>query len=72
MPNQNCLEGMACPECGSEGPLQISATVLVEVHDDGVEGLPRGGGEGYQWASDSYCRCPQCEHEGTVGDFDNG
>lgn len=69
MANKNCLEGMACPECGSEGPFQIVATALMEVHDDGVEGPASSFGQGYQWTSGSFCRCAACEHEATVGDF---
>ena len=31
MTNTNILEGMACPQCGSEGPFKIWAEVQVHL-----------------------------------------
>jgi hypothetical protein len=33
MPNDNCLEGVSCPECGSEGPFWIHGGAFFLVHD---------------------------------------
>lgn len=64
MANENCLTGMACPECGSLGPYDIAGTALFEVHDDGTEDF-----ESVEWSADSYCRCRKCGLAATVGYF---
>lgn len=66
-PNENCLQGFECPECGSYGPFRIGATVSGEtlVMDDGTEGV-----EGdVEWSDDSTCRCTDCGHSSTVRNF---
>jgi hypothetical protein len=65
MTNTNCLEGMRCPGCGSDGPFRISATVLVLVEDDG----PADDLSGSEWDDGSYCECDACDHSGIVNDF---
>jgi hypothetical protein len=64
MTNTNCLEGMQCPECSSEGPFKISATSLFTVYDDGTDDH-----EDVDWYEDSYCQCGECDHSGTLKDF---
>lgn len=64
MANENCLEGHACPKCGSEGPFTIECTTLATVDDDGVE-----ENEGYEWDGTDYCACRECEYQGTVSAF---
>lgn len=64
MANVNCLEGMVCAACGSEGPFQIAGTALFVVHDDGADSY-----EDVEWDSTSACICPVCKHDGTVRDF---
>lgn len=66
-PNENCLEGMQCPECGDFGPFKIFATKsgMVEVSDDGTDDL-QGDTE---WDDDSACECCGCGHLGTVRKF---
>ena len=65
MTNTNCLEGMQCPECKSDGPFRIAATVLVLVEDDGVADDLSGS----EWSDDGLCECDECDHSGTVKDF---
>lgn len=67
MANANCLAGMACPQCGSPGPFQISATALFTMTDDGSETF---GDIAYDGGS--YCRCVACGHDGFVHDFRTG
>lgn len=67
MANNNCLEGMACPQCGSEGPFLIAVHHLVRVHDDGTE-EPQHGSD-YEWNDTDYCACEACDHKSTVGKF---
>jgi hypothetical protein len=63
MTNTNILEGMHCPQCGSDGPFKISATSLFTVYDDGTDH------EDVEWDDDSSCACDTCDHSGTVKDF---
>lgn len=65
--NTNYLIGMKCPECGSEGPFRIDATITVTIHDDGRE-------ENFSettWKNDSWCCCEawDCGFVGVVADF---
>jgi hypothetical protein len=66
MTNTNCLEGFACPKCGSEEAFYIETRIEVLVRDDGTE--DRGGD--YIWSQDHPCRCAACDHAGLVRDFD--
>lgn len=65
--NKNCLDGMACPQCRSHGPFQISATALFTMTDDGSDAF---GDIAYDGGS--YCRCVACGHDGFVHDFRTG
>ena len=64
MPNENCLEGMACPKCKSEGPFRIQAVTMAFVDDDGVQ-----DNTDYEWDEASFCCCVECDHTGDVADF---
>lgn len=63
--NTNCLEGMACPKCQSEGPFWINAKLDILMHDDGHD---TDGGD-TEWDGESACTCKECQHGGTVADF---
>jgi hypothetical protein len=65
MANTNCLEGMMCPECGSEEPFRIVVTMTVLMYDAGSEDDPMGGDQ--EWGDS--CECHACGHAGTVKDF---
>jgi hypothetical protein len=61
--NEDCLDGMRCPSCGSYEPFYIDVQTTFTMFDD--------GGSEYQdlhWDDDSYCAC-SCGKEGTVKDF---
>lgn len=64
MANTNCLEGMACPECGNLEPFHIWGTAVFLAHDDGTESY-----SDVAWEPDDQCACPSCGYVGTVGDF---
>lgn len=64
-PNTNCLAGMKCPICSNYGPFYIQSQCITLVHDDGTE-TDYGDTE---WNADSYCKCYECKHAGTVEDF---
>jgi hypothetical protein len=65
MPNTNCLAGMQCPKCRSEGPFKIEVTSVIKMSDEGAE----GDADHTDWGDDSYCECCQCAFAGKVGDF---
>jgi hypothetical protein len=65
--NENCLKGMICPECGSEGSFRIEVKTVMEF-DDGGESLDDDGDE-REWDEDSYIRCTKCNAVGNVGEF---
>ena len=65
MTNENCLRGMRCPHCGSEGPFGIAIDAVYLVSDDGVE-EQLGDND---WDAASYCECRACGNAQTVGAF---
>lgn len=64
MSNNNILEGMACPECGSEGPFAIQGSTSAMVSDNGIE--PYGD---FEYEGENFCSCQQCDFDGRVNDF---
>ena len=55
---------LGCPACGQANELVIMITTLSRVTPEGSE--PEGD---HEWDETSYCRCPECGHDGTVADF---
>jgi hypothetical protein len=64
--NENCLDGMRCPKCGSLGPYLIDSDSTFEVEDMGTDTFG-----GVEWDEHSPCECKECEFRGLVGDFEN-
>ena len=62
--NTNCLEGMACPACSSQGPFDIAVECCAVVTDDGPTEE-----SGFSWNDDSNCDCRECAYEGEVRNF---
>ena len=62
--NCNCLEDIACPECGSRDRLSIAAESVFRMCDDGSDGH-----EDIDYNSRSWARCGRCGHTGIVLDF---
>ena len=61
MPNTNCLEGLACPECGQETELHVVASMWVSVKDEGTDSMAHGlPSYDTEWDDDTDCRCPEC------------
>ena len=65
MANDNCLDGLVCPKCGSFEPFKIEASGYFLVWDEGTDGVP----ESTDWSDDSSCVCPKCSFFGTVADL---
>lgn len=57
--NSNCLEGVECPHCGSQGPFRVPVEVRGDavVSDDGIEELTRSESE---FLYDTDWRCLDC------------
>lgn len=64
MTNVNCLQGIACPKCGNDAIINVEVRILAAVTDDGAETF----GD-MEWDDSSYAECPECEHRGTLADF---
>jgi len=62
--NTNCLAGMRCPTCKSEGPFRITGTASFLVSDDGTD-----EGSDIEWDGSSICACGECDTVKTVCDF---
>jgi hypothetical protein len=67
MANVNCLQGMQCPQCGSEEPFRLDVSATVVMWDEGSD--PDEGMGDLDWDNDSACRCMACDFAGTVLHF---
>ena len=54
-----------CPKCGQYERFEITVKTLLEVTDEGSENI---GDHHDGWDQDSFCRCPECGWQGTVGE----
>ena len=66
-PNSNCLEGKRCPKCGSHGPFEIVVSLRVLLYDNGTDDAEDGTTE---YGDDTPAMCPDCQHDGTLADFE--
>ncbi len=66
MANDNCLEGIKCPECGNEDRFLIVATIVAEVTDNGAD-IARH--TDMEWDEASSARCPDCGMAGPLAAF---
>jgi hypothetical protein len=64
-PNTNCLEGLACPNCGSFGPFSIECTATFDVSDDGTDNCREVG-----WSAKSKASCHECDFTAKLVMFD--
>lgn len=64
--NTNCLAGMECPVCASEGPFRIVVRSWATVSDEGTEEF----GD-IEWDDQSGCSCLDCKHMASIQDFRN-
>ena len=66
--NENCLAGMKCPSCGSEGPFEIEVVTMVTMHDDGSDDYHHKG-RALDWGPHSACECGECGYSGQAHNF---
>ena len=64
MPNNNCLEGMKCSNCGYEDNFLIRGTATFDVYDSGSSEFTE-----LEWERDSFCKCRSCNYHGLVREF---
>jgi hypothetical protein len=64
MTSTNCLEGIACPDCGNDSRLYIEVKTLAVVYDHGAETYGDLG-----WDDGSYAECPECRRSGRLVEF---
>ena len=55
---------LGCPCCGQAEHLQILITALARLSPEGSD-----ADSDHDWDDGSYCRCPECGHDGTVEEF---
>ena len=63
--NENCLEGICCPKCGSIGPFRIACTAVCYLTDDG----PTEDFTHVDYDENSMIRCEDCDCQKTMGEF---
>jgi len=66
MPNENCLKGMKCPECGSFGPYKIASSCWAVWTDEGTENYTE-----LEFGDEDRCICLDCKNNGTVKVFED-
>lgn len=66
MTNENCLEGLRCPQCGNEDRLFITATIRADVTDGGAD---LADGSDMHWDESSLAICPECDRDGPLSAF---
>lgn len=64
MPNENCLKGIRCPECGQEDVFKILGTAVFVVTDEGTDEFYEA-----EWDDTSTTRCPECNFVGAMRAF---
>jgi DNA-directed RNA polymerase subunit RPC12/RpoP len=62
------LDHYKCPRCGQRGKLYVVGLAWFELDEDGAvfTGEPDGD---IEWDDKSGARCPECGHDGRLGDF---
>jgi hypothetical protein len=55
MTNTNCLEGLQCPECASDGPMWMTVVARFLMYDDGAEEH-----EDIELSDTGLCECAKC------------
>jgi len=64
--NENCLEGMKCPNCGSLGPYKIVSSCWAVWTDEGTRDYTE-----FEFGDEDACICLNCEYNATVNCFED-
>ena len=65
--NSNCLAGMRCPNCGSEGPFEIAVKASARMTDEGCEAVHE-----IDWTDASPVACVACKRMAPSAVFRGG
>jgi len=68
-PNENCLAGKRCQNCGSYGPFEIVVLTKCVLFDSGTNDSNDGSVE---FDEGSPAKCCLCNYTSNWGDFDDG
>jgi hypothetical protein len=63
--NENCLEGLECPECGEHDKLLVVAHVQIELYDSGTGDIEGG----VEYDDEAPTGCGSCEFQAQLKDF---
>ena len=63
--NENCLEGIRCPNCGNVDNFKVTAVVGCQVSDEGSD----ANESDHDWDDDADCTCSACNHNAPMSDF---
>jgi len=55
---------LRCPECGQSESIYIEVVSTATMTASGFVAY-----SGTNWGENSYCSCPECDHEGSAGMF---
>jgi DNA-directed RNA polymerase subunit RPC12/RpoP len=66
--NNNVLEGIKCPTCGSEEAFRIQVTTWITYVDEG-EAFLQDKGSDQEWDDESGIACCACGHDGMIFEF---
>ena len=67
-PNNNCLDGKRCPNCGSWGPFELVVSMRVLLYDNGAEDAENGSIE-YDGRAPAVCN--SCGYQDVFAKFDD-
>lgn len=62
--NDNCLQDIACPQCGARNRFIIQATSSFVMSDSGTDEF----GD-VEYDNDNYVACDDCGHDGKLSEF---
>ena len=57
-----------CPKCGQRDRLYVVGLTWYEFDEDGAVPTKKFGSD-IEWGEKSLARCPECDHEGRLGEF---
>lgn len=60
------IYGLVCPACGTDNGIVLEASTWIDVS---ATLLRKAKWADFEWYLDAFCRCENCKHHGTVGEF---
>ena len=66
-PNENCLQNIKCPNCGSYERFAVLTQLVMEWTDDGSDWYKHNSET--EMVENGFMECLECHHTGVVEDF---